>query len=700
MSFLTPLYLLGLAAVSLPLVFHLIRRAPRGRYLFSSLMFLTPSPPRLTRRSRIDQWLLLLLRVAALTLLAAAFARPFLRTVAQMGVWNLPARQIAILVDTSASMQRGGIWPQVAGQVEALLADLGPGDDVALYRFGHELETLVPFDDAAGLEPAGKIAQVRAAVTSMRPGWSASCLGDSLVALADQVDQLGNRAEKDVGAMRQIIVISDLQEGARIDALRTYRWPGDVALAFRPVAAAASTNAAVHPAPAAEEPDADALRVRVGNSRDSQRDQFSLRWEDDLGRPAAAEPFPVYVPAGETRVVRVPLPPAGADADRLVLAGDDQPFDNAFFHVPLRQEQIEVVYIGNDGDDDQSGLSYYLARAFPDTPHRRVRFVARAPDDELAAGDLDAAALVVLASTVSGRQSERFADYVERGGSMLVVLKDAALSKVLARLLGADVPLAEAEPGDYAMFGQIDFGHPLFVPFADPRYSDFTRIHFWRYRAATLPDNWGGRVLARFDGGHPLLVEKPLGTGRIWVLFAGWHPADSDLARSTRFVPFLGGMLEQSKRAELGGNHYLVGEPVDLTELADSGATGSVRTPGGATLKLAAGAGSFDQTDLPGIYTVVLGNVSRQFAVNLPADESRTATMSVDELRQYGSGSGQPVSRAEMARRLRQTRDVELELRQKLWRWLILAAASVLLAETWLAGRLARVADTSVEAQP
>ena len=79
MSALTPLYLLGILAVAAPIVFHLIRRPPRGEVPFSSLMFLTPSPPRLTRRSRLDNILLLLLRASVLCLLAFAFARPFLR---------------------------------------------------------------------------------------------------------------------------------------------------------------------------------------------------------------------------------------------------------------------------------------------------------------------------------------------------------------------------------------------------------------------------------------------------------------------------------------------------------------------------------------------------------------------------------------------------------------------------------------------
>ena len=70
MSLLMPLYIAGLAAISLPLIFHLIRRSPRGQVVFSSLMFLSRSPPRLTRRSRLDQWLLFLLRALAILLLA------------------------------------------------------------------------------------------------------------------------------------------------------------------------------------------------------------------------------------------------------------------------------------------------------------------------------------------------------------------------------------------------------------------------------------------------------------------------------------------------------------------------------------------------------------------------------------------------------------------------------------------------------
>ena len=62
MTFLAPLFLLGALAIIGPVLFHLIRRTTREVTPFSTLMFLTPSPPRITKRSRLENLWLLLLR--------------------------------------------------------------------------------------------------------------------------------------------------------------------------------------------------------------------------------------------------------------------------------------------------------------------------------------------------------------------------------------------------------------------------------------------------------------------------------------------------------------------------------------------------------------------------------------------------------------------------------------------------------------
>ena len=117
MSFLAPLFMLGALAIAAPVIYHLIRRTTRERTVFSSLMFLMPTAPRLTHRSRLEHILLLLLRFLALGLLALGFARPFLRKTAPSAAAAGQAQRIVVLVDVSASMRRAGLWADARERV-------------------------------------------------------------------------------------------------------------------------------------------------------------------------------------------------------------------------------------------------------------------------------------------------------------------------------------------------------------------------------------------------------------------------------------------------------------------------------------------------------------------------------------------------------------------------------------------------------
>ena len=80
------------------------------------------------------------------------------------------------------------------------------------------------------------------------------------------------------------------------------------------------------------------------------------------------------------------------------------------------------------------------------------------------------------------------------------------------------------------------------------------------------------------------------------------------------------------------------------------------------------------------------------FAVNLDPVESRTAPLPLEELERLGLPlkllSPELVKREEKKRLRLQA--VELEQRQKLWRWLLVGALLVLVMETWLAGWITR----------
>jgi hypothetical protein len=102
---------------------------------------------------------------------------------------------------------------------------------------------------------------------------------------------------------------------------------------------------------------------------------------------------------------------------------------------------------------------------------------------------------------------------------------------------------------------------------------------------------------------------------------------------------------------------------------------------------LASGARTFDATDQPGVYSMQTHDGPVNFAVNLDPSESQTSTLPAETLEQLGARLVGRTAVAENNQRQQLLRDVQLESRQKLWQWLIVAALGVLVAETWLAGR-------------
>ena len=80
MGFLAPLFFVGLAALSVPVIVHLTERQREKVVEFPSLMFLHRIPFRSTERRKIRNWFLLAIRCLALLLLVVAFSRPFLES--------------------------------------------------------------------------------------------------------------------------------------------------------------------------------------------------------------------------------------------------------------------------------------------------------------------------------------------------------------------------------------------------------------------------------------------------------------------------------------------------------------------------------------------------------------------------------------------------------------------------------------------
>ena len=155
MSFLYPAFLVGALAVAIPIVLHLLRRDVAPEVPFTAVRLLHKSPVERAERRRLRDFLLLAARVAALLLLAAAFARPYLQ--------GRDARPLAPRGDRSLVQhgRRRACSQRALDRAREAVAAAPRGERVAV----------IAFDDRADvLAPPGGAADARAALDGLAAG--------------------------------------------------------------------------------------------------------------------------------------------------------------------------------------------------------------------------------------------------------------------------------------------------------------------------------------------------------------------------------------------------------------------------------------------------------------------------------------------------------------------------------------------------
>src|SRR5689334_7044584 len=134
MSFLTPLFFLGAAALAAPILVHLVRRTRARKVQFPALMFVRQVPQRTIRRRTLQNVLLLLLRCLAILLIVIVFTRPFFSG-GSSAKHNAAAGATVILVDNSLSMRREPLFSEATKRAEAAVDDARNDEQIALLTF-------------------------------------------------------------------------------------------------------------------------------------------------------------------------------------------------------------------------------------------------------------------------------------------------------------------------------------------------------------------------------------------------------------------------------------------------------------------------------------------------------------------------------------------------------------------------------------
>ena len=513
MSFLFPAFLIGGLAAAVPIVLHLLRRERLPRIPFSDIRFLQAVHVEQTRRRRLRELLLLALRVAALLLLAVAFARPFLGDTAAP---DRPAT--VVLVDTSFSLSAPGQRARVRAQALEAIAT-APVD---------HLVGVVAFDDTARVvaDLAGSRAAARAAVEGLSPGAHGTRYR---VGLAAASALIGIRAGR-------IVVVTDLQATGWDQGAGAISPEVDVEI--RDVAPPAGNLAVVGIEPEAAA--TAAVLFQAGASASETRVLLAVDGDPvseiqvTLGPGRTTVRFPVVLPAAGVATVSV-VDPVGYAADNLryrllappapapvlLVTSDPRARDAVFF-------LERALAPGEDGGP--FSVDTVAAAAIAARPER-----------------LDRAEAVVLigALGLDRRGRDRLATFVRGGGGLLLVagptLDPALVTDLLGMTdgprLGLGTTRTHAEPVTLA---PTDLRHPILRGFGS-LVGNLGRARFNRTLAFNDVDADAapGTVIVRFDDGSPALVEHVVGAGRVLVFASDLGNVWNDFPRRPTFVPFL-----------------------------------------------------------------------------------------------------------------------------------------------------------------
>jgi len=664
MNFLAPLYALGALAILGPIVLHLVRKRPSEVLDFSSLMFLDAAPPKLTSRSHIEQWLLLACRTLLIGSIAFAFARPYLNSAIQHAASSRRGVHRLLLIDTSASMQRPGIRDSVGDVTRKWIDEASAGDTLAVYSFSNQLVSHLSVRDSLNVPIGGRSPTALAAVEKVAPDWGIGNVGQALASSLDalQIDYANGERNEEM----EIALVTDLATGNSLDGMVGIEWPSHArlrVLAVKPTtlgnayATLLPTEQDVESTNSDREPDGGLVRsnpvqqgakgswrVRVTNEAGGSHEVFTLQWLDAKGIPIEGSAVPCRVPLGTSTVVRLQEPPSGATAYELF--GDATVFDNRRFFVPPAQRSMSVACVEADIADPENSLRFFAEHVPLDEETLHVDWLHWKPGSpgskESLPSPIEAAKipLVLVGHELTDEEVVALKLYLTSGGNVLDVWDRSAeetdasgkkwglrYAERLQAWTGFDAAtVTESKVDQYRLLASVDLKSPLFAPFADAKFNDFSKIRFWKHRQVSLRQEEPWTISARFDSGSPAIFSTTVGSGTLTILAAGWQPNESQLALSSKFVPMLSQWFALALPKTNEGVVWESGERFDDSRFE------KMLIPGTSIARDLDLPQAGWKLSVPGIYSGTLSNgTSQSLAINVPLAESKTQVIDLEE---------------------------------------------------------------------
>lgn len=645
MGLVAPLFLLGALAIALPIWLHRLQTQSSERKAFSSAMLLETARQQVHVRRKLKYLLLLAARIAVLTLLALAFAKPFM-TVSSDNVLATAAGTRVVIVDTSASMGRAGVFSQA--QAEARRAIDDAPDDALLQVVGADGSLQLASD--LGMDKAAQ----RAAVAGLSPSVLRLDYGEMMTAV--------ERLARSLPAPVRVHFISDYQASSMPVRFADLVPAGVASLTPHVVGTGAPFNWSIDYV----RESAGGLDVGVTGAGDRERvaDLNLVLNAETLDTRSLIETGPQVIhfdvaefESGENRV------------EVQLTTDDDFHADNRWYYVVDNEPPTAVPLITLS----PGGLPHtYLSAALESAGEYEV--------ETLLAGDFDNRvlgryrwAVIDDIGLVDPQLEQSLTGFLHGGGNLLAFAGERASSLETLPLTGHrhSSTSARARAGEFLSVGQIDTRHPA-----------LRQTEGWHSvnvsQSMPLEPQDGDEILIRLENNEPFLIERRVGEGRLLLMPANLDNQWNDLPIRPVFVSF----IIEAGRYLSGINEiartYTTGAVLPLALTGAS--SGQVIDPDGETVLSLADTTREQQIRLnkSGIYEVYTPQGEAMVAANIDPLESDLRKLSQEVLDRWQDATGGQALTVGSMPNPDKSETIEL------WHWVLLVLALSVIGESVL----------------
>ncbi len=667
MTFLSPLFLIGVSACALPVIIHLIFKKKARVVLFPSIVFLREIHREVVRKRRIEEVLVMILRMLVLILFALFLSKPVLKT----NLLGGGSKAVVILLDDSFSMSAASgraraRFDLAKEKARLLIANLERGDSAALI-----LTTRSPQESFKNGSLSGDRLGMTQWLEGLDCGYSSSNLD---VAFAHAITLLHTSKTKNRG----IFFITDFQK-RDWQSIAIREKTTDLPVVLIDVAGESNPlNVAITRIETLSTPEkrlgrtftfrlesrnfsSRPFRGRIGMY--SLRDEVVAETSLDIAPHSTVEKEVRFHPGAE-----------GWHSGYFLIEKDDLPTDNKRYYSLHVKQGIPVgvfkqITISPTDFDEVFFLTKLIDPTGQNYPFAPKEFFV------IARETLAKYPVVFFPDLLSFREGELSAlkSYLNSGGRAVFFLKEGFPIETLRALFGDIAATNRFQEGLFKV-GEDGFGlRNLFVD-----------VDFYRRMSLATSGEPRTTSISLFQDGKPFLVEKRLGSGRLLLFATGYHIDYTNLPFRHASLPLIYNVLFRLT-GKPKSPEYTVGESLIITP-----DWASITTPSGDTVDFPPDS-TFYKFEAPGVYGVATKSSppnlpAAQFPVNVHAEEGDLTPITSDaEIEKLI-----PFARWQ---RVRSDEDLKARLQAvitgtPLWSYFLCAAILAFLLELFLANRI------------